>query len=57
MPPDYLDTARKILKETRFDFVLLAPQLTNFYTRFEGGSTEPICDPTRRPLPSESLTG
>jgi gluconate kinase len=65
IPPAYLDTARKILKEVPFDFVLLRPSLQvcleraasreegpitdygllkSFYTRFEEGTVEPICD-------------
>jgi len=65
IPPTFIDTARKILKEVPFDFVLLRPSfevcakragsraegaitdqvmLRNFYTRFEEGSIEPICD-------------
>ncbi len=65
IPPTFVDTARKILKEVPFDFVLLRPSLRvcveraasreegaisdyamlkNFYTRFEEGSVEPICD-------------
>jgi hypothetical protein len=70
IPPAYLDTARKILKEIPFDFVLLRPSLPvcvhraatrekgaitesdrvkNFYTLFEGGPSEPICDDTAAP--------
>ena len=65
IPPTFLETARKILKEVPFDFVLLKPslqvcvdragsrkegaitdyeRLKNFYTLFENGTTDPICD-------------
>ncbi len=71
IPPDYVDTARKILKEIAFDFVLLRPSLhicieraasrregaisdyemlKRFYTRFEGGNIEPICDDVADPV-------
>jgi hypothetical protein len=70
IPPTYVDTARKILKEVPFDFVLLRPSfqvcaqraasrhegpisdyamLRNFYTRFEEGTVEPICDDNADP--------
>jgi hypothetical protein len=70
MPPDYVETARKILKDVPFDFVLLRPSLKvcaaraasleegaiadyvmleNFYTRFEEGTVEPICDDNADP--------
>lgn len=65
IPPTFVDTARKILKEVPFDFVLLRPSfevcaqraasrkegaitdtgmLKTFYSRFEAGTIEPICD-------------
>jgi len=71
IPPTYVDTARKILKEVPFDFVLLRPSLQvcvdragsrkegpitdfellkNFYSRFEEGSIEPICDDEADPV-------
>jgi adenylylsulfate kinase-like enzyme len=70
IPPDYMATARKILKEVPFDFVLLRPslqicverassrekgairdsaRLKNFYTLFEDGNIEAICDDTADP--------
>lgn len=70
IPPTYVDTARKILKEVPFDFVLLRPSfevcsqraasrqegaitdqvmLKNFYTLFEQGKVEPICDDNADP--------
>jgi len=70
IPPTFVDTARKILKEVPFDFVLLRPslqvcverassrktgaisdfaRLKNFYTLFEGGSIEAICDDSADP--------
>lgn len=65
IPPVFVDTARKILKEVPFDFVLLRPSfevcaqraasreegaiadramMRGFYSRFEEGTLEPICD-------------
>lgn len=65
IPPAFVGTARKILKEVPFDFVLLRPslqvcierassrekgaitdhaRLKDFYTLFQDGSIEPICD-------------
>ena len=65
IPPAFVDTARKILKEVPFDFVLLRPSfevcaqraasrkegaitdhemMKNFYTRFEEGRVEAVCD-------------
>ena len=70
IPPTFVDTARKILKEVPFDFVLLRPSfevcseraasrregaitdqvmLKNFYTLFEKGRVEPICDDNADP--------
>ena len=69
IPPAFVDTARKILKEVPFDFVLLRPSLEvcieraasrkegaitdgrvkSFYTLFEDGIVEPICDDTADP--------
>lgn len=71
IPPAFADTARKILKEVPFDFVLLKPslkvcverassrkegaitdyaRLKNFYTHFEEGNIEPICDDNADPV-------
>lgn len=65
IPPTYVDSARKILKDVPFDFVLLRPSietcakraasrqegaindygnLKGFYSCFEEGTVEPICD-------------
>jgi gluconate kinase len=65
IPPAFIDTARKILKEIPFDFVLLRPsvevciarassreigaitdqaRMQNFYSLFEEGKIDPICD-------------
>jgi hypothetical protein len=70
IPPTFVVTARKILKEVPFDFVLLRPSLEvcveraasrekgaitdharmkNFYTLFEQGTVEPICDDSADP--------
>lgn len=70
VPPTFVNTARKILKEVAFDFVLLRPSfevcarraasrkegtikngamLKNFYTLFEAGEVEPICDDNADP--------
>ena len=70
IPPTFLESARKILKEVPYDFVLLRPNfevcaqraasrqegairdtamLRNFYTRFEQGTVEAICDDTTDP--------
>lgn len=70
IPPTFVETARKILKEVPFDFVLLRPSfevcakraasrkegsiknramLKTFYTMFEEGTVEPICDDNADP--------